>query len=252
MCSFHPVFATANKVDTLDLQEQRQNKSKLTGIDSLKQELDSIIDDSLKAPIYSKIASDYLNYNRANDRKQLRTYQNAAIGNTLSAIHCYSKYCDSIGLRTSFDMLTSIYHAQHKYPQAKWFILQSNTISREKNDTPNIITSLIELSSIKTDIKDYTLAMSDLNEALALSTKNHYPQQESEVQLHYSMLYNVMKNYRKAAIALRRHKAIDDSLKRAQAKLTAKLNVKDSLQKVKKKLYLTFNRKHQAQRMTSL
>ena len=141
-------------------------------------------------------------------------------------------------------MLAKVYHDQHKYTQAKWFILQSNTLSRAKNDNPNIIASLIELSSIKSDIKDYNLAIRDLNEALAISSKNHYPKQESQVQLHYAMLYNVMKNYTKATIALKRHNAIDDSIKKdEEARMMAKVNMKDSLQLMKKKLYTISNKR---------
>jgi hypothetical protein len=239
---FRTVFAFVNNVDSLSLQEQQKPGS--SKIDSLKQELDAIIDDSLKAPIYTQIASEYLKYDTLGNKKQRHAYQSLAISNTLTAIHYYSKYDDTTGLRMSFDMLTKVYHAQHKYTQAKWFILQSNTLSRAKNDNPNIIASLIELSSIKSDIKDYTLAIRDLNEAMTLSSKNHYPKQESEVQLHYALLYNVMKNYSKASIALKRHNAIDDSIKKdEEAWLIAKLNAKDSLQQVKKKLYTISTRK---------
>jgi tetratricopeptide (TPR) repeat protein len=140
-------------------------------------------------------------------------------------------------LRISFDNLAKVYHAQRKYTQAKWFILQSNTLSRDKKDSLNIIASLIELASIKSAINDYSLAMRDLNEALNISSKNHYPQQESEVQLNYALLYNNMKNYVKAATALKRHQTIDDSIKRdEEAKLIAKQNTKDSLQQVKDSL----------------
>jgi hypothetical protein len=239
---FSAVFAMANNVDSLNFQEQQ--KARLSTVDSLKQELDAIVDDSLKAPIYTQIASEYIKYDTVGNKKQRHAYQNLAISNTLSAIHYYSKYDDTTGLRLSFDMLTKVYHTQHKYTQAKWFILQSNTLSRAKNDNLNIIVSLIELSSIKSDIKDYTLAMRDLNEALTLSTKNHYPKQESQVQLHYALLYNVMKNYAKATVALKRHNAIDDSIKRdEEARMMAKLNMKDSLQLVKKKLYIIGNKK---------
>ncbi len=86
--------------------------------------------------------------------------------------------------------------------------------------------------------------MRDLNEALTISTKNHYSKQESQVQLHYALLYNVMKDYTKATIALKRHNAIDDSIKRdEEAKMMAKLNMKDSLQLMKKKLYIINNKK---------
>ncbi len=251
ICCFHPLFAVAGKPDTSEIKLKVQSKPKFTRLDSLNQELGSIIVDSLKAPIYTQIALEYLSYNATKNHRQLRTYQNAAIKNTLSALHYFSKYDDSTGLRKSFDQLSSIYHAQHKYSPAKWFILQSNKISREQNDTTNVINSLIELSSIKTDIKDYTLAMKDLNEALSLAA-SRYPVQESEVQLHYAMLYNVLKNYQKAAIALKRHKAIDDSLRRAQARSAAQLAAKDSLQQVKKKRSLASSKKHYARKMASL
>ena len=242
-CS-HAVFAFSNKTDsivaskadslTITLKEQKSARH--TTIDSLKHELNAIVDDSLKAPLYTRIASEYLKYDTIKSKKQRRACQNEAINNTMSAIHYYSKYNDTTGLRISFDALAKVYHAQHKYPQAKWFILQSNTLSRIKNDNVNIISSLIELSSIKTDIRDYTLAMRDLNEALMISSKNHMPQQQSQVQLHFALLYNVMKNYTKASIAMKRHNAIDDSIKRdEEARMMAKLNTKDSLQQVKKK-----------------
>ena len=241
---FHAVFASSNKVDSLTLTEQEQAKQKISKVDSLKQELDVTIDDSLKATLYTQIASAYLKFDTITDKKIRRIRQNEAIGSTMSAIHFYSRYNDSTGLQASFDALAKIYHAQHKYPQAKWFILQANSLARAKNDNPNVIATLIELSSIKTDIKDYTLAMRDLNEALIISSKNHYPKQESQVQLHYALLYNVMRNYSKATIALNRHNAIDDSIRRdEEAKILAKLAAKDSVLTAKKKLYTISARK---------
>src|ERR1700754_4256551 len=174
LCSSCTLFAKANGIDSL--YEQAPVKTNL--IDSLKQELNAIIDDSLKAPIYSQLASQYLKYDTIKNKKERHTFQNEAIASTLSAIHYYSKYDDTTGLRQSFDVLATIYHAQHKYVQAKWFSIQSNSLSRAKNDNLNIIASLLELSSIKTDIKDYTLAMRDLNEALALSSQNKMPKLE--------------------------------------------------------------------------
>jgi tetratricopeptide (TPR) repeat protein len=239
--SFQLVFASANMPDSLNRWQQ---KPKASILDSLKEQLDAGINDSLKAPIYTRIAAEYLIYDTLSDKAQRRIYQNAAISNTLHAIHYYSKYNDSTGLRISFDALARIYHAQRKYTQAKWFIIQSNSIARIQNDNLNLIASLIELSSIKADIKDYTLAMRDLNEALQISAKNHYTQQQSEVQLHYALLYNAMKDYPKAAMALKRHNAIDDSIKHAgEVKLMAKQATKDSLVQAKKKLYTSISRK---------
>src|ERR1700744_5461208 len=248
LLSFRASFAMVNKIDTLGVDSlialQEEQKPKITQIDILKEELSTIVDDSLKAPIYTQIAVEYSKYDTIGNKKQRHAYQNLAISNTMSAIHYYSKYDDTTGLRVSFDMLAKVYHAQHKYTQAKWFILQSNTLSRAKNDNPNIVASLLELSSIKSDIKDYNLALRDLSEALTISSKNHYSKQESQVQLHYALLYNVMKNYTKATIALKRHNAIDDSIKKdEEARMMAKINMKDSLQLMKKKLYTISNKK---------
>ena len=242
-----------NKSDSLNITLTELQSPKRTTFDSLKQELNAIVDDSLKAPVYTQIAVEYLKHDTVKNKKQRHAYQNEVINNTMSALHYYSKYNDTTGLRISFDALAKVYHAQHKYPQAKWFILQSNSLSRIKNDNPNIIASLMELASIKTDIKDYTLAMRDLNEALVISARNHMPQQQSQVQLHFALLYNVMKNYAKATIAMKRHNAIDDSIKKdEEARMMAKLNTKDSLQQIKKKLYTSNSKKKSTKKIALL
>ena len=208
-------------------------------LDSLKKQLQLSVNDSLKGQLYTAIAGQYMQYDTIKSKRIRIEYQDAAIANTLKAIHYFSKYNDTIGLRMSFDNLAKVYHAQKKYPQTKWFILQSNSLSRGLNDDTNIIASLIELAALKTEIKDYSLAMRDLNEALTLSSKNHYARQESLVQLNYAMLYTSMKNTAKSAKALQRHLAIDDSIKKAeQAIMVARIKAADSLEQAKKKEYL--------------
>ena len=238
LCCSCSLFANTNKIDSLGSPDQ--STSNLNTIDSLKKELAKVDADSLKASLYSKIAAQYLKYDSAATKKDRHTFQNEAISNTLSAIHHYSKYDDSVGLRNSFDVLAKVYHAQHKYIQAKWFSIQSNSISRAINDNPGIIASLLELASVKADIKDYKLAVRDLNEALVISSKNHLPKQEADVQLHYAMFYNVINNTEKAATAMKRYAAINDSIKRDnEARTLAKLKTSDSLQQAKKKVYMT-------------
>jgi hypothetical protein len=95
--------------------------------------------------------------------------------------------------------------------------------------------------------------MRDLNEALALSSQNKLPKLESEVQLRYAMLYNVMKNYEKASIAMKRHNAIDDSIKKDnEARMMAKLQAVDSMQQAKKKVYIISNKKRYAKKTALL
>lgn len=195
--------------------------------------------DSSKAAEFAQKAGEYLNYDTISNKKEKLAAENEAITYTLKAIHYYSRCDDTTGLRSSFDILAKVYRSEKKYTQAKWFILQSNTMSRVKNDVPNIITSLLLLASIKTDIKDYNLALGDLNEAMKLADSSHQPKTVAMVQLGYVMLYNNMKNYAKADIALKRYNFINDSIQHsADAKLAA---AADSVQH-KKKLYLTSSR----------
>lgn len=224
----------ADKADTL---KQKVSLS-LINVDSLKKQLQYSAD-SLKGQIYTHIAMQYMEYDTISNKKTRVEYQEAALSNTMSALHYFSRYNDTTGLRICFDHLATVYHAQKKYAQAKWFILQSNTLARLKNDVPNIISSLIELASIKKDIKDYSLAMRDLNEALNLSSKNHFARQESQVQLSYAMLYTSMDKRVKVATALKRHTTIDDSIKKAEEKLLmAQIKKADSIEAAKKKLYM--------------
>jgi tetratricopeptide (TPR) repeat protein len=207
----------------------------LTTLDSLKQQLQLASNDTLKSSIYTQIAAEYLKYDNLDSRTK-RFYQAQALNYSYLALHLYSDLSDTAGLRTTFNSLAKVYRSQKKYPQAKWFILQSNSLSRAKNDIPNIMASLIVLANIKMEIKDYSLAMRDLDEALKLSITNHQPKVESTVQESYVLLYTHLKNYAKADIASKRHDFIEDSLLKGQEVLIAK--TQDTLQ-AKKKVYPT-------------
>nr|WP_221284449.1 hypothetical protein [Mucilaginibacter sp. SP1R1]MBB6148236.1 tetratricopeptide (TPR) repeat protein [Mucilaginibacter sp. SP1R1] len=232
-------------------------------LDSLKQKL-QITKDSLKGPVYIQIADQYLLKNDSVSSRRLKFLnQLEALNYTMLALHNYSGLSDTLGLRSCYNNLSKIYRLQHKYIQAKWFILQSNTISRQKKDVPNIITSLIELSAIKGDIEDYKLAMRDLNEALRLSLKSKDPKNESAVQVGYAGLYRQMKEFTKAALAIKRHEFIDDSIHQAELARLASINTQDSVQIkkkdsviVKKKVYTSSNKKtfkpNSAKRIASL
>ncbi len=202
-------------------------------LDSLKQKL-QITSDSLKGPIYTQIADHYMHYDTIANRHVRYYYQGEALNYTMLALHIYSGNNDTLGLRTCYNNLSKIHRAQRNFSQAKWFILQSNTISRQKHDVPNIIASLIELSAIKGDIKDYTLAMRDLNEALKIAVKNKDPKNESAVQVGYADLYRHMKDYDKASLAIKRHEEIDDSIRKAEELAKLAIVVKQDSVQIKK------------------
>jgi tetratricopeptide (TPR) repeat protein len=218
---------------------RQQSEKIITPLDSLRQQLDIATNDTVKATLYSQMVARYLDYDKL-DTKTKKYYQAQALAYSYLALHSFSSIGDTLGLRNTFDGLAKVYRSQKKYPQAKWFILQSNSLSRAKNDIPNIMASLLVLANIKMEIKDYSLAMRDLDEALKLSRTNHSPKDESHIQQGYVLLYTHLKNYTKADIAAKRHDFIEDSLLRGEEKLVAQtqdsLLVKKKVSPISKKL----------------
>jgi hypothetical protein len=227
-------FKTFAHTSYTDSVSQASDRSVGTILDSLRRQLDSTTNDTVKSVLYSQMVDQYLGYDKVSDAKTKRYYQAQALSYTYLALHLYSKMSDTLGLRNCFNSLSRVYRSQKNYPQAKWFILQSNSLSRAKKDTANIMASLLVLANIKMEIKDYSLALRDLNEAFTISQRIRSPKDEAKVQQSYVLLYTHLKNYKKADIAAKRHDFIEDSLLNAEK--TASTKVEDSLI-VKKKTY---------------
>ncbi|MES2061971.1 MAG: hypothetical protein V4456_08630 [Bacteroidota bacterium] len=189
-----------------------------SSIDSLKQKLQLTTNDTLKGAIYTQIATEYLKFDKQPNRNVRAFYQTEAIHYTLLALHNYSYYEDTTGIRSSFDDLARVYTSQKKYSEAKWFTLQSNKISRQVKDIPNIISSLVKLSAIKMELSEYKMAMRDLNEALRWSVDNKIPALEAVVQQNYAYLYNRLKDYDKGDIAEKRATEIAQQMQRDEEK----------------------------------
>lgn len=65
----------------------------------------------------------------------------------------------------NFSDLAHLYIQQNRFSEAKWFLLQSNSISRQQNDDKHTVENLIDLATIKVYTSDYVQAQQDLNEA---------------------------------------------------------------------------------------
>ena len=65
----------------------------------------------------------------------------------------------------NFSDLAHLYILQNRFSEAKWFLLQSNAISRQQNDDKHTVANLIDLALIKAYSSDYVQAQQDLNEA---------------------------------------------------------------------------------------
>ena len=219
-----------------------KQRLKFMSADSLKHELKINKFEELKLPLYTELASRYLKYDTISNKRTRLNYQNEAITYTMMALHKYSRFNDTTGLRTCFNNLAKVYFDQKKHSQAKWFILQSNTLSRIKKDTLNIIASLVTLSSIKVEIKDYMLAMRDLNEALRLSIKIDSEKVESGILKNIALLYSRLKNYPMEATVLKTRDSLEEKIRKdEEARIVANITAQDSTQA--KKVYLLQNKK---------
>lgn len=65
----------------------------------------------------------------------------------------------------NFSELAALYIKLHRFSEAKWYLLQSNNISRQENDDKHTVSNLISLAAIKVDIGDAASARADLVEA---------------------------------------------------------------------------------------
>lgn len=137
---------------------------------------------------------------------------NEAIGLIMKGLHTYSKFRDSTGMRETFDHLALVYHLQKKYVQAKWFYIQSNSYARDMRDTANIIHSLIALSSVKADIKDFEMADRDLAEAVSLARNQPGIDAEIEVQNSIAEYYTKRGIPKKIDAAINRIAFLKDSV----------------------------------------
>ncbi|GAA4912709.1 hypothetical protein [Mucilaginibacter defluvii] len=182
-------------------------------LDSLRRKLKKTTVDSLRAPIHIKLVNVYMHYDTVSNPMKKAMYQNEAQINCFQALHLYSGISDTTGMRISFDKLSQLFYKQKKYSQAKWYALQSNNLSRIKNDVPNIIVSLQHLAAIKTDIKEYKLAERDLKEALYWSEQQKSATASASIKKDYAKLNKKLGKKSKAMLASAKTKKKKQSVK---------------------------------------
>jgi hypothetical protein len=65
----------------------------------------------------------------------------------------------------NFSDLADIYLRQNRFSEAKWYLLQSNAIARNTDNSRHLIDNLVTLATIKSVIGETALALADLQEA---------------------------------------------------------------------------------------
>jgi len=82
----------------------------------------------------------------------------------------------------NFSDLAHLFAQQNRFSEAKWYLLQSNLISREQNDDKHTISNLIDLATIKVIIGEFILAQADLDEAHDLASSRGFKDNLAEIE----------------------------------------------------------------------
>jgi len=84
----------------------------------------------------------------------------------------------------NFSELARLYMQQNRFSEAKWYLLQSNNISRRQNDVRHTVSNLIDLAMVKANTSNDVQALEDLQEAREIAKANHFiPQKEAALAL---------------------------------------------------------------------
>jgi len=81
----------------------------------------------------------------------------------------------------NFSELARLYLQQNRLSEAKWYLLQSNSISRQQGDNKHTISNLIDLAVVKANAGDYKLALQDLEEAHSIARYKGFKSELTEI-----------------------------------------------------------------------
>ena len=82
------------------------------------------------------------------------------------------RYRQYVQASYSFRELAHLYMIENRFSEAKWYLLQSNNLSRKQNDNKLTVANLIDLADIKATIGELALARTDLKDAQAIANAN--------------------------------------------------------------------------------
>jgi hypothetical protein len=82
----------------------------------------------------------------------------------------------------NFSDLAKVYIKLHRLSEAKWYLLQSNNISRQENDDKHTISNLVSLAAVKVDIGDIPSAKADLLEARDMARAKVMQPETAEIE----------------------------------------------------------------------
>ena len=82
----------------------------------------------------------------------------------------------------NFSQLAELFMKQNRFSEAKWYLLQSNKISREQNDDKHTIANLMDLAMVKANLGDLQQSQQDLDEARQIATTRGWTSDVADIE----------------------------------------------------------------------
>lgn len=82
----------------------------------------------------------------------------------------------------NFSQLAELFMKQNRFSEAKWYLLQSNNISRQQNDDRHTIANLMDLAMVKANLGDLQQAQQDLDEARQIATTKGWTADVADIE----------------------------------------------------------------------
>ena len=81
-----------------------------------------------------------------------------------------------------FTDLAELYIKQNRFSEAKWYLLQSNSITREQFDDMHTITNLMDLAMVKANLGELLQSQQDLDEAHSLAMAKGWTAKVADIE----------------------------------------------------------------------
>ena len=82
----------------------------------------------------------------------------------------------------NFTDLAELYIKQNRFSEAKWYLLQSNAITRPQADDMHTITNLMDLAMVKANIGELLQSQQDLDEAHGLAMAKGWMAKATDIE----------------------------------------------------------------------
>lgn len=168
----------------------------------LQNEYATALDYYLKAKDYFEKQNDLINLPTVYNGLGILYFEMGDFENSISFLNksfeIYKKSGDTRGMAVFYGNMGNIYMFREDFVKAKAYQQESLSTFTSLKDTVNIVSTMINLSNIESNLKNYDSSLNMLNEALMLSEKISNRRLRERILHNYGLVYLETKQFDKA------------------------------------------------------